>query len=66
MLHDYQEPVCRACCNHEGTDHIAKVIDKAREQKRIQGMTRAQPCSAGEETNPTPEPASDSHRYRTR
>ena len=30
MLHDYTHPVCRACCNYEGTDRIAEVLDKAK------------------------------------
>ena len=34
MLHDYAEPVCRACCNYEGMDRISEVIDKARQLRR--------------------------------
>ena len=34
MLHDFSEPVCRACCNYEGIDHISEVIDKARRLRR--------------------------------
>ena len=30
MLHDFTHPVCRACCNYEGTDRIAEVLDKAK------------------------------------
>ena len=34
MLHDFTEPVCRACCNYEGLDKIAEVIEKARRLRR--------------------------------
>lgn len=34
MLYDFPEPVCRACCNYEGIDRIAEVIDKARHLRR--------------------------------
>ena len=34
MLHDFSEPVCRACCNYEGIDHISEVIDKATRLRR--------------------------------
>lgn len=34
MLYDFVEPVCRACCNYEGIDRIAEVIDKARQLRR--------------------------------
>ena len=30
MLHDFTHPVCRACCNYEGTDRIAEVLDKVK------------------------------------
>ena len=34
LLHDYAEPVCRACCNYEGMYGISEVIDNVRELKR--------------------------------
>ena len=34
MLYDFSEPVCRACCNYEGIDRIAEVIDKAKHLRR--------------------------------
>ena len=34
MLHDFAHPVCRACCNYEGTDRIAEVLDKAKHMRQ--------------------------------
>ena len=34
MLHDFAHPVCRACCNYEGIDRIAEVIDKAKHMRQ--------------------------------
>ena len=34
MIYDFHEPVCRACCNYEGIDRIAEVVDKARHLRR--------------------------------
>ena len=34
MLYDFAEPVCRACCNYEGIDRIAEVMDKAKHLRR--------------------------------
>ena len=34
MLHDFTHPVCRACCNYEGIDRIAEVIDKAKQMRQ--------------------------------
>lgn len=34
MLFDYAEPVCRACCNYEGMDKIAEVVEKARMMRK--------------------------------
>ena len=39
MLHDFAQPVCRACCNYEGIDRIAEVIDKARHMRRVFELT---------------------------
>ena len=35
MLHDFTHPVCRACCNYEGIDRIAEVIDKAKQLRMV-------------------------------
>ncbi|CAI8001877.1 Interferon regulatory factor 2-binding protein 1 [Geodia barretti] len=35
MLHDFTHPVCRACCNYEGIDRIAEVIDKAKHMRMV-------------------------------
>ncbi len=48
MLYDFPEPVCRACCNYEGIDRIAEVIDKAKHLRRSfdnnqPGNNRSQP-----------------------
>ena len=34
MLHEFAEPICRACCNYEGSDRIAEVIEKAQAMRR--------------------------------
>jgi hypothetical protein len=34
MLHDFTLPVCRACCNYEGIDRIAEVLDKAKHMRQ--------------------------------
>ena len=34
MLQDFAHPMCHACCNYEGIDHIAEVIDKAKHMQQ--------------------------------
>ena len=50
MLHDFAQPVCRACCNYEGIDRIAEVIDKARHMRRAFELST--PSSEVPKTNP--------------
>lgn len=37
MLFDFAEPICRACCNYEGIDKIAEVIEKAKKMRVVEG-----------------------------
>ena len=43
MLHNFMHPVFRACCNYEGTDRIAEVLDKAKHMR--QAFNTALPVS---------------------
>jgi len=45
MLHDFAQPVCRACCNYEGVDHIAEAIDKAMHMRRAFSDLTTSPSS---------------------
>lgn len=38
MLFDFAEPICRACCNYEGIDKIAEVIEKAKKMRVVEGF----------------------------
>ena len=41
LLVDFQEPVCRACCNYEGSqDKIVNEIERAKKMKRLQNNQR--------------------------
>ena len=43
MLHDFTHPVCQACCNYEGIDRMAEVLDKAKHMR--QAFDKALPVS---------------------
>ena len=42
MLFDFAEPICRACCNYEGIDKIAEVIEKAKKMRVVEGFQQHQ------------------------
>lgn len=58
MLYDFSEPVCRACCNYEGIDRIAEVIDKAKHLRR--SFDNQQPGS-NNHSQSNPEAISSNH-----
>ena len=42
MLFDFAMPICRACCNYEGIDKIAEVIEKAKKMRVTEGYQQQQ------------------------
>ena len=42
MLFDFAEPICRACCNYEGIDKIAEVIEKAKKMRVVEARYQQQ------------------------
>ena len=43
MLFNFAEPICRACCNYEGIDKIAEVIEKAKKMRVVEGYQQPKP-----------------------
>ncbi|CAP26997.2 Protein CBR-TAG-260 [Caenorhabditis briggsae] len=46
IINEYIEPVCRGCVNYEGSDRIELVLEEARQQKKLQGVSITDPTNA--------------------